>query len=643
MAQEHYESLVRRFWTHVFEKPDKPAVLVKNQAPSETRIIGGAIPHAAASPVIAHVKPMAYRTLTWNDSGHIVAELMAYLTSNGFHKGDRVAILAWNSPEWVWTDLAVQSLGGVTVPIYPNTSSEGACEILLDSGAKFLFSDDLEQLQKAYPIRTHVSDFHTALFSHALSNAPDYTGRNASPDTPYGAHPRLKYGEESTRVFHIVQYEFICYDRFASIDPNQTATIIYSSGSTGKPKGVPLTHGNIAAACESLVRHGFNFNESDVYLSYLPLAHVYERVNGMGMCLWNAVPTAFCRTDELADTLPIVRPTILIGVPAVWRKIKDKISHELSTASGIKAKMIAWAFDDSKTSNPLTAMRKHLAQLVVFKTIRGKLGGRLRLLMSGGAAINPEVIVFFNKIGLNLRQGYGMTETTGGIAAETNENNRPGSVGRLIDAVEVKFVVNEDNPDPKKQIIYLRGHAIIKNYHNLPDVDAKSFDGDGWFNTGDLGWMDEDGYLYITGRKKREGKTQQGKYYSPENIENAFDGSAIVQYVVPIGDDRPFIGALIFVNQVTAAALLAKSNSVSAKQDALLAYSKNDIVRQAVAEAVAKANSTLEHWEQIGQYEIVPVEATVANGLLTPTLKIRSEKAMEKYKDLIDLIFSRKR
>jgi long-chain acyl-CoA synthetase len=338
-----------------------------------------------------------------------------------------------------------------------------------------------------------------------------------------------------------------------------------------------------------------------------------------------------------------VRPTILIGVPAVWRKIKDKISHELSTASGIKAKMIAWAFDDSKTSNPLTAMRKHLAQLVVFKTIRGKLGGRLRLLMSGGAAINPEVIVFFNKIGLNLRQGYGMTETTGGIAAETNENNRPGSVGRLFDAVEVKFVVNEDNPDPKKQIIYLRGHAIIKNYHNLPDVDAKSFDGDGWFNTGDLGWMDEDGYLYITGRKKREGKTQQGKYYSPENIENAFDGSAIVQYVVPIGDDRPFIGALIFVNQVTAAALLAKSNSVSAKQDALLAYSKNDIVRQAVAEAVAKANSTLEHWEQIGQYEIVPVEATVANGLLTPTLKIRSEKAMEKYKDLIDLIFSRKR
>lgn len=641
MAQHIHESLVRRFWTHVFESPAKPAVHVRNQAPSETRVIGGA--HAHVAPVTVRVEPKPYRTLTWRDSGLIVAELMAYLTAHGFKKGDRVAILAWNSPEWVWTDLAVQSLGGVTVPIYPNTSSEGACEILLDSGAKFLLSDDLEQLQKSEPLHAQVADFQAMLFSQALSKAPDYAGRHASPDAPYGSHPKLQFGEDATRVFHILQYEHICYDRFGTIDPNKTATIIYSSGSTGKPKGVPLTHGNIAAACQALVRHGFNFSETDLYLSYLPLAHVYERVNGMGMCLWNGVPTAFCRTDELADTLPRVRPTILIGVPAVWRKIKDKISHELSTATGIKAKMIAWAFDDSATINPFTLMRRGLAQKIVFRTIRGKLGGRLRLLMSGGAAINPEVIVFFNKLGLNLRQGYGMTETTGGIAAETDENNRAGSVGRMIDCVEVKFVVNEDNPDPTKQIIYLRGDAIIRNYHNLPDVDAKSFDDEGWFNTGDLGWMDEDGYLYITGRKKREGKTQQGKYYSPENIENAFDGSAIVQYVVPIGDDRPFIGALIFVNQVTATALLAKSNSTTAKQDALLAYSQNTIVIQAVAEAVAKANSTLEHWEQIGQYEIVPVEATVANGLLTPTLKIRSERAMEKYKDLIDLIFSRKR
>lgn len=597
-----------------------------------------------AVPSFVRVKPKAYRTLTWNDCGHLVAEIMAYLNANGFHKGDRVAILAWNSPEWVWTDLAVQSLGGVTVPIYPNTSSEGACDIILDSGAKFLLSDDLEQLQKAYPIRTHISDFHSALFAHALADAPDYSGRTASPDAPYGYHPKLVFGATNgTRRFETVQYEHICYDTFGNIDPNATATIIYSSGSTGRPKGVPLTFGNMAAACQALVRHGFNFSESDVYLSYLPMAHVYERVNGMGMCLWNAVPTAFCRTDELADTLPIVRPTILIGVPAVWRKIKDKITHELSTASGAKAKMIAWAFDDSADIGYFAGIRKRIAQAVVYKTIRGKLGGKLRLLMSGGAAINPEVIVFFNKLGLNLRQGYGMTETTGGIAAETDASNRPGSVGRMIDCVDVRFVVNEENPDPKKQIIFLRGDAIIKHYHNLPDVDAKSFDGESWFNTGDLGWMDEDGFLYITGRKKREGKTQQGKYYSPENIENAFDGSAIVQYVVPIGDDRPFIGALIFVNQVTAAALLAKSNPAASHTDALIAYSKNTVVQQAVAEAVAKANTTLEHWEQIGQYEIVPVEATVANGLLTPTLKIRSEKAMEKYSDLIDLIFSRKR
>ena len=636
----HNESLVRRFWTHVFEKPDKPAVFVKNQAPTETYLFTSGMTHAV--PVSAQVKAKPYRTLSWNDCGHLVAEFMAYLTTNGFNKGDRVAILAWNSPEWVWTDIAVQTLGGVTVPIYPNTSAEGACDILNDCGAKFLFSDDAEQLQKADLYQLSASDFHRALFSHALNNAPDYTGAKASPDAAYGHCPPLSFAASTERFFNTIQYQHVAYDRFASIDPNSTATIIYSSGSTGKQKGVPLTHGNIAAACMALGRHGFDFNESDTYLSYLPLAHVYERINGQGMCLWNAVPTAFCRADELSDTLPVVRPTILVGVPAVWRKIKDKITHELGTATGIKAKMIAWAFDETANLGAFAKLRKHLAQAIVFKTIRGKLGGRLRLLMSGGAAINPELITFFNKLGLNLRQGYGMTETTGGIAAETDENSRHGSVGKMIDCVEVKFVVNEDNPDPKKQIIFLRGDCIISSYHNLPEVNAKSFDAEGWFNTGDLGWMDEDGYLYITGRKKREGKTQQGKYYSPENIESAFDGSTIVQYVVPIGDDKPFIGALIFVNQLAAKALLAKTNTI-ADSDAALFYAKNAVIIQAVAEAVAKANTTLEHWEQVGQYEIVPVETTVANGLLTPTLKIRSERVMETYKSLIDLIYSRKR
>jgi long-chain acyl-CoA synthetase len=637
MANQN-ESLVRRFWTHVFEKPNKPAVYVKNQAQTETYLFTGAMP--PAHPVAVQVKAKPYRTLTWDDCGHLVAEFMAYLTNNGFKKGDRLAILAWNSPEWVWTDLAVQSLGGVTVPIYPNTSSEGVCEIINDSDAKFLLSDDVEQLRKADPQLLTTSQFHTALFSHALSSAPDYTGAKASPDAAYGYTTPLKFGDAAQRYFNAIQFKHIAYDGFATIDPNSLATIIYSSGSTGKQKGVPLTHGNIAAACQALLRHGFNFSAADTYLSYLPLAHVFERVNGQAMCLWNAVPTAFCRTDELGDTLPIVRPTILVGVPAVWRKVKDKITAELAHTTGIKAKMIAWAFDESENLSTFANLRRTIAQKLVFKTIRGKLGGRLRLLVSGGAAIHPDLLKFYNDLGLKLRQGYGMTETTGGIAAETDANSRRGSVGKLIDCVEIKFVVNDDNPNPKKQIIFLRGDCIIKTYHNLPAVNATSFDADGWLNTGDFGWMDEDGYLYITGRKKREGKTQQGKYYSPENIEIAFDGSPIVQYVVPIGDDKPFIGALIFVNHVTAKALLAKANVVIDDDSKL--YS-TPVIQQAVAEAVAKANSTLEHWDQVGQYEIVPVEASVANGLLTPTLKIRSERAMEKYDELITLIYSRKR
>lgn len=638
----HNESLVRQFWSHVFEKPDKLAVYVKNQAKLETYVFGGGVP--PARPVVAQVKAAPYRSLTWRQCGHLVAELMSYFIDHGFQKGDRVAILAWNSPEWVWTDIAVQSLGGVTVPIYPNTSGEGARDILADSGAKFLLSDDVEQIQKVEPYAIKSPDFLCRLFSQALENAPDYTGKNDPPTNSYGVCPPLEFSAKTKARFQLLQFEHIAYDRFAySIDPSSTATIIYSSGSTGNPKGVPITHGNIAAACQALGRHGFKFKPDDLYLSYLPLAHVYERVNGTALCIWNAVPMAFSNPEELPHVLPVICPTILLGVPAVWRKMKTRIESELQAATGARRVLIDWAFAESTNLGLFGNGRRKLAQAIVFKTIRGKLGGRLRMLISGGAAIKPEVIGFFSKLGLNLRQGYGLTESSGGIAAETDENNRVGSVGKLIDCNAVKFVVNEDNPDPKKQIIFLRGDCIIQHYHNLPEVDAKSFDSEGWFNTGDLGWMDADGYLYITGRKKREGKTQQGKYYSPENIENAFDGSAIVQYVVPVGDDRPFIGALIFVNQVTAKSLLAQKDLIADEKESLLAFSTNDLVQKAVAEAVAKANTTLEHWEQVGQYEIVPVEATVANGLLTPTLKIRSERVMEQYKDLITAIYSRKR
>lgn len=673
MANYH-ETLVRRFWSHVFEKPDKTAVLVKNMAPSETTIFAG--PSPSALPVFVRTTPKPYRALHWSDSGHIVAELMAFLHKNGFKKGDRAAILSWNCPEWVWIDLAVQSLGGVTVPIYPNTSSEGACDILNDSGAKFLFADDDEQLAKADNSLLQGA-LRKVLFAEAMKDVPDYTGATASPDAAYGSHQVLEFSAASRRWFDTIAYEFKHFGRFDHVDLNSTATIIYTSGSTGKQKGAILTHGNIASACQGLMRHGFDFNDSDTYLSYLPLAHVYERVNGQAMCLWNAVPTSFCRVDELGEALKEVRPTILVGVPAVWRKIKDKITAELATATGVKAKLIKLAFDERKTgataleralinlsagiNHPKlkkallsmtsemiachagrTPLLNRLARKIVTKKIRAGVGGNLRLIMSGGAAIDPDVITFFNLVGLNLRQGYGLTETTGGIAAETPANNRIGSVGKLVDCVEIKFVENTENPDPKKQIIFLRGETIFQGYNNLPKANAESFDADGWFNTGDLGWMDADGYLFITGRKKRQGKTEGGKYYSPEKIENAFDGSPLVQYVVPTGDGKPFIGALIFINQLEAKSLLAKSNVVTTG-DAAAFYATNAIIAQAIAEAVVSANKKLEHWESVGQYEIVPSEASVGNGLLTPTLKIRTERVLQQYSALVDLIYSRKR
>lgn len=628
------ETLIQRFWRHVFEKPTRPAFLVKNRGPVEQPIlIGGGPMHA---PHVYVPKREAYRPLSHMDAGILVAEIVTFLRQCGFKRGDKAAILAWNRPEWVWTDLAIQTMGGVTVPIYPNSNGEAVDYIIANSGATFLFGDSSEQLAKVGPD----SDVKKFLLSEPIVNLADY---EVTP--PSQKEFSILTRNQLLDIEQVIKgnaRNTILASELASVTRKDPATIIYTSGSTGRPKGVVLTHGNIASACETLSATAFQFNEDDVALSYLPLAHVYERVDGNALTLWNAIPSAYCSPEEMGEVIPLIKPTMLIGVPAVWRKMKDKIDKKLTAETGLKAKIAAWAMKQSKPG-----FCRWLADQLVFKKVRAGMGGRLRIVMSGGAAISSDILNFFNLVGINLLEGYGMTETTGGVIVNTPSANKVGTVGKVIPNVLIKIVPREQDLDtPNKGVLWMKNRdehgPIFGGYLGLPEENAKSFDAEGYFCSGDVVQLLEGDYVAIRGRAKRQFKTDQGKYVSPDDVEKAFDGESIIGFMVPIGDGLPFVSALVFVNQLTARDhLKAKGITVPAGQDAQAFYATHPEIVALVEAAKETANKKLQRWETVKKFTILPIEATVANGLLTPTLKIRTEEAMKRYKAEVEAMYKK--
>jgi long-chain acyl-CoA synthetase len=512
-----------------------------------------------------------------------IAAVSAALRERGIVAGDRVAILAESRLEWAIADMAILWIGAVTVPIYSSLPAGQVAPLFVDSGCVGAFVSTKEQRAKVESVR--------------------------------GQLPSLRW-------IWCFDEEALPEERRASVEPPETtvrpddlATIIYTSGTTGVPKGVMLTHGNIAAEAV-LALKAMAIRSTDVYLSLLPLSHIFERCSGLYTMLLGGTTIAYSESlERVSANILEVRPTIVMAVPRFYEKLLARI-FEVSDAAGFpRANLARWGRgvamewarrQDAREPMPaLLSLAHAIASKLVYSVIGRKLGGRLRLRVSGGAALQRDVALFFYGAGQPIFEGYGLTETSSAICVNRFDNFRIGTVGPLFDTIEVKFA--EDGE------ILVRGPVVMKGYWNRAQDTAEAIR-DGWFHTGDIGAMDPDGHLRITDRKKDLIVTSGGKKVAPQPIENALrSAQKVVREALVLGDGKKFVAALI--------------------------VPAPGATREEIGAEVEKANSTLASFEKIKRFELIPDDLTIESGFLTPSLKLKRKAVAERHRDLIERLF----
>ena len=560
-----------------------------------------------------------------------VRDLSLGFSSLGMARGDRVALVADNRPEWVLTDLAIQAAGAVTVPMYPTLSPEQIGFILRDSGAtlavvstRLLFEKLSRAAVDAPALRTLVLMDVPASWSPQLPR-PDLTALSLA-DVAGRGHKQILDNWGVARKFH---------DDAKAVQPQDLATIVYTSGTTGEPKGVMLTHANLTANVAG-VCGVLDLGVEDRGLSFLPLCHAFERMV-VYFYLARGVSVVFAESfNTLGRDLAQTRPTIVTGVPRIFDKLRERILAKGLAQRGAKRLIFQsavrlasqYGVQLESGSRPSFWMRwmVGLADRLVFQKIRGVFGGRLRLAVSGGAPLPPDIGRFFYGAGIPILEGYGLTETSPVLTVMPLGAIRFGTVGPALPNVELRIAADGE--------ILARGPNIMAGYYQRP-ADTSEVVRDGWFHTGDIGTLDDGGYLKITDRKKAIIVTSGGKNIAPQTIEEAFRVHALVAEVVLIGEQRPFMTLLIVPDMSVLAARL-KWPADNPPED----FANREDVR-AVYEAVIDAtNERLAQFEHVKRFAILPQGFSSESGELTPTLKVKRRVVEEKYADVIAKMYS---
>ncbi|TES86345.1 MAG: long-chain fatty acid--CoA ligase [Candidatus Aminicenantes bacterium] len=538
----------------------------------------------------------------------------------GLEAGDKLIVLSENRPEWVISDIANLCLGGITVPIYTSLIPEQIKYIIDDSDAKIVVVSDQSQWQKIEAIKpqlTKVTSYITC-----LSEAPEGVLTFAQV-----LERGRKMDKQNPGLFEKMALE---------VKPDAIASIIYTSGTTGPPKGVMLTHSNIFSnvkTCSSLLP----FKDTDTVLSFLPLSHILERM-GMFVYLYNGMSIGFAESiDTLGENLIEVRPHIMVNVPRVLEKIYAKVIDNVQASSSLKRKIFFWAVKVGKKygrkkilNQPISKLlqfKRNLANKLVFSKVYAKTGGRVRFFLCGGAPLSKDIGEFFYAIGLTVIEGYGLTETSPVITANTFENLKFGTVGKPIPGVDVR--IDEDGE------ILTKGPNVMNGYYKREAASREAFEG-GWFHTGDIGHFDEEGFLVITDRKKDIIVTSGGKNVAPQPIEGILNLNPYISNALVIGDRRKFISALV-VPDFEKLEEYAKQNNISFEDHCDL-VKKEEIVRF-IQEQVDRSAPNLASYEKVKKIALLDKEFEIEKGEITPTLKVKRNIVEEKHKGIIDAMY----
>lgn len=548
----------------------------------------------------------------------------------GLKAGDRVALYMESDVYFCLVDMGCLMAGLVDVPIYLTHTPDNISFVLEHADAHAVVVSGKERLSEILPVLNSCKSVQTViLVDDALAIAP------AELDS------RIKL--RSLKEVRTIGKNLNTTDPMAvrqmsdRLAPNDLATIIYTSGTTGRPKGVMLTHENISSNALACARALTGYNsgaDGEIVLSFLPLTHVFARTNyylamAQGSTLYFTTPA------DLVVDMKDVRPTMLISVPRVLEKVYAKIIENSNSAGGVKGKIARWGLSlaqnrGGRPQGKLHGLKARAANALVFKKWRQAFGGRMKFLISGGAALSREIGEVFEQAGLPVLQGYGLTETSPVITFNRPGRNRPGTVGQTVASVEIRIA--EDGE------IFTRGPHVMAGYFQDPDRTDKAIQADGWFATGDIGEISEDGYLTITDRKKDLFKLSTGKYVTPQLLENKMAASPLIEQAIVVGAGQKFASALIFPDPAALATLIGDSHETSSFGSADEALP--DHVITFFAALVEKANEDIPHWSTIKRFKIIREEVSTENGLLTPTLKIKRQAVRELYAEIISRMYT---
>jgi long-chain acyl-CoA synthetase len=554
-------------------------------------------------PYLRHWSGGEWRTLTWKETAERATRVAAALLNSGLRHGDHVALMAPNRADWIYCDFGIMAAGGVTVPIYPSLPAHTAAYIAQDSRTRRAIASDDNLAAKlggnADPERVFTMD----------KDVVDWVAAEPTPEARAQVEARL-----------------------SGLRPADLASVVYTSGTTGDPKGVMLTHGHFVEVAKAALKM-FEIGPDDELLSYLPYSHVLERIDGIfvetmaGSSFWLARSL-----DTLIEDINVSRPTIMLGVPRVFEKVYEAVNDQMAKESVLKQLVFRWALGIGAASlrdspGPWLRFRIGVAERLVLRQLRERLtGGRLRFFISGGAPLNEKVEAFFWAIGVKILQGWGLTETSSGATSNSESLHRYRTVGVPLPGTELRIADDGE--------ILVKGPGVMLGYKNQPEATAAMIT-DGWLQTGDMGFVDKDGFLTITDRKKDLIKTSGGKYVAPLPIESQLESNRYVKSSLLIGERRPYVVALIVPDWT---ALATEAGFARGQRD-----TNDPALRLLFEAAVDSVNQSLASFETVKYFALLDRDFSETEGELTPTLKKKRRVIGEHFADEIEALYAEHR